>query len=233
MYTNVDDVLAWLVLNRVQNFLVFQAGREDTKMGNSCILNCTFDDDTPDNKRQSFIDTIKSYGDGDYVIRQMDGNSKNAVCKLRISGSGKGGAQVQQQAQINGIPNDCVSRKELEAILAEQQAKFNAERLNDKMARLEKELEEAKKEAKANGGAMSEFFQKVTPFVAPVLQGFLSKRMPTPSMVGALDSVEQPNETDNELDLTEEELAQIYDALSEWKSKDPDYIKILLALPKV
>lgn len=237
MYTNVDDVLAWLVLNRVQNFLVFQAGREDTKMGNSCILNCTFDDDTLDNKRQSFIDTIKSYGDGDYVIRQMDGNSKNAVCKLRISGSGKGGAQVQQQAQINGIPNDCVSRKELEAILAEQQAKFNAERLNDKMARLEKELEEAKKEAKANGGAMSEFFQKVTPFVAPVLQGFLSKKMPqSASMIGALDrelqNDNQDTSNETELDMTEEELAQVYEALQAWKEKDPDYIKILCALPK-
>lgn len=236
MYTNVDDVLAWLVINRVQNFLIFQAGKEDTKMGNSCILNCTFEDDTPDNKRQSFIDVINRYGNGDYVIRQVDGNSKNAFCKLRITD--KAPAQ-QTQPQINGVTgsNDSVSQKELEAILAEQQAKFNAERLTDKLERMEKELAEARREAKENGGAFNNFFQKLTPFVAPVLQGFLAKKMPqSASMIGALDrelqNDNQDTSNETELDMTEEELAQVYEALQAWKEKDPDYIKILCAFPK-
>ena len=236
-YTSLDDVLASFVINRVQNFIVFQAGKEDNKMSNNCILNCTYEDDTPDQKRQNLIDTIKAYGNGDYIIKQCDGNAKNTCIRLRIT-DGKT-TQPAQAVAVANVPNDSISRTELEAILAKKDSEFQMERLNDKLERMQKELGEAKAEAKKNSGALNEFFEKVTPFVAPVLQGLLSKRMPT--AVGMLDNNEpqeqplqaQQQETGGEvdIDLTEEEFNKVMEAITRWKELDPDWLAILCKLP--
>lgn len=230
-YENIDDVLAWMLMNNVNNFYLFQSGKEESKLNNNCLLSCTDENETPDCKRDKLIKVVDSYGYGEYVIKQADGNSKNAFCKLRIS---KRGEQQQPQQQISGIDTTgMISRSELNAILEKQKAEFEQSRLEDKLNRLEDELKQAKKEVAESGGALEKFLTKITPFVEPVLSGVLAKRT-APAMIGQLDS--QPTETEHpqehEIDVTEEEFAIIVQSINEWKAQDPDYLKILQALPK-
>lgn len=235
-YENVDDVLAWMVMNNVNNFYLFQSGKEESKLNNNCLLSCVDENETADCKRDKLRQVIESYGYGEYVIKQADGNSKNAFCKLRIS-SKRAEQQAQQQApqQISGLqtPGDMVSRTELNAMLEKQRAEFETQRMNDKLNKLEEELRQAKKEVAESGGALNTFLTKVTPFIEPVLSGLLAKRMPQPAMIGQLDTpteLEQPQEHD--IDVTEEEFTIIVQSINEWKKQDPDYLKILQALPK-
>lgn len=224
MYSNIEDVISWLIMNRVQNFIVFQAGREDSKMNNNCILNCTFEDDTTENKRQSLIDCLNNYGAGDYVIKQVDSNSKNAMCKVRISGKKE---EQQQTAQINSIPQQgYMSKTEVDALLSKQQSEFQQQVMLDKINSLQEVLEEQNKELEERNSAMDNFLKQITPFVAPVLQGLLGRRVP--SQIGVLD-VQESNDS-NEQDFTDEELDRIFAVLAKWKEYDSDYIKILEGL---
>lgn len=225
MYSNIEDVISWLIMNRVQNFVVFQAGREDSKMNNNCILNCTFEDDTTENKRQSLIDCLNNYGVGDYVIKQVDSNSKNAMCKVRISGKKE---DQQQTAQINSLPQPgYMSKTEVDALLSKQQSEFQQQVMMDKLTSLQEILEEQNKELEERNSAMDNFLKQITPFVAPVLQGLLGRSARVPSQIGVLDSVQDDS---NNTDFTDEELDRIFAVLAKWREYDSDYIKILEGL---
>lgn len=225
MYSNIEDVISWLIMNRVQNFVVFQAGREDSKMNNNCILNCTFEDDTTENKRQSLIDCLNNYGAGDYVIKQVDSNSKNAMCKVRISSKKE---EQQQTAQINSLPQPgYMSKTEVDALLSKQQSEFQQQVMMDKLTSLQEVLEAQNKELEERNSAMDNFLKQITPFVAPVLQGLLGRVTRVPSQIGVLDSVQDDS---NDSDFSDEELDRIFAVLAKWKEYDSDYLKILEGL---
>ena len=234
MYTKIEDVIAWLIVNRVENFKVYQAAIwEENKMDNKCILSCTADDETIDTKRENFINTMERYGSGEFIIKQADGNGKCAVCKLKIDSRDSQPKQIQQP-QMNGFQpsGNFISRTEMEALLAKQKSEFEAQRMNDRLERLEAELKEAKKEASENSGAMTNFFKELMPLARPFVNGLMAKRAAQPVAIGALDCGDNVEPHEEEIDVTEEEFSIICQSINAWKKKDKDYIRILQKLPE-
>lgn len=230
MFTDIEQVIKWLHDNRIRNFCVYQSGKENSDRGNRQLLNCTFEDETEEAKERKLRDCLEAFGSGDFVIKQVDGNSKNAECILRIR-------QNSTSAQIGGFgPSVGYTEKEVNALLAQQRAEFEKERTEERFKRLEEELKEARKEASENGGAMSEFVKNITPFVQPVLSGLLGRRT---QQIGMLDQQPQAQqmqpqqeEQTEDMDLTDEEFKKLCQALREWKEADPDYLQIIFAIPQ-
>lgn len=235
MYTRIEDVISWLIVNRVQNFKVYQAGIwEENKMDNKCVLSCMSEDETIDTKRQNFIDTMERYGSGEYIIKQADGNGKSNCCKLKIGGiENKPQAVTQTQPIVAGVPDGFVSKIEMQALLDKQKSEFEQQRLNDRLNRMEEELKQAKKEANENGGAMTNFFKELMPLAKPFVQGLLH-RQPQPTAIGMLDDEMKDqceSSVEHDIDVTEKEFAIIVDSINRWKKLDPDYLQILKKLP--
>lgn len=231
MYTDIEQVIEQLRDNKVSNFIVYEGKNNGDKYNNGILLDCTFDDETTEQKFDKLRKCIERQVENFYTIKSLDGNSKN--CLLYLNTCKKSQPNPQQVASVGALPNldGYISKNELNAILAQKESEFNARRTEEKLERLEKEL----KDAQASNGAVNDFFQKITPFVGPILSGFFKNRVPQVAQIGALnaDAPELPQTEDEgeELDITDEDFKRICGALREWGSKDKDYINILCALP--
>lgn len=221
MVTNFDYIRKWLQDMKIKKFTVWKLEKQGTANRNNGYSFASKDDTPLDVAIENLEEWCKN-NSGCYVLTQTEGSNSNNA-ELEFCLPFKSVVQQQQQPQkISGMDENYFSKREFETLIEN-------ERLKMKLERLEEEI----KLLKENTSASGEFFKTITPFVGPIVQGFLGSKAAAdaaaaPTQIGSIDAQQQPeDEEEDNFDISEEEFKQLKEDLVKWSSKDPEYLIVI------
>lgn len=216
MVTNFDYLEKWLSDMKVNNFQVWKIDKQGTVNRNNGY--CFASKDGAQNAIENFREWCEN-NTGSYLLQQFDGNSNNAEIEFSLPFRPKRQDPVQQQPQVQ--PYIGFTDSEHYYTKREFEIMMENERLKNKVERLEEQV----KELKENSSASGEFFKTITPFVGPVVQGFLNKQTAGTQIAG-LAAAEETTESEG-FDIPEADFKQLTEDLKRWSAKDPEYLKVI------
>ena len=216
MVTNFEYLERWLSDMKVNNFQVWKIDKQGTVNRNNGY--CFASKDGTQNSIENFRLWCEN-NTGAYLLQQSEGNSNNAEIEFSLPFRQKAEKQApepQQQPLIGMTDERFYSKREFDIMIENERLKF-------KIDRLENEL----KELKENSSASGEFFKTITPFVGPVLQGFIGRNAaPAATQIAGLDATTAENDSES-FDISEEDFKQLTEDLKRWSAKDPEYLTVI------
>ena len=226
MLANVDNVIQWLRLNKLESFSV------STNNGANKLVFKS--EDLPfEENINLFRQTMELEQGGRYIIRaKKTGSDRDGKNGFETEFSNLNiiqGGQSHTAGVGNTIPDGYISRSEFDALWAQKEKDWELKMLRDELAELKAENKELKE-------PKEEFFRTITPYVAPVVSGLVGKFIPQaagilPTQIGTLD-VNQNNKIfmdteKQEIELSDEDALRLQTALTNWRVADPDWLTCL------
>lgn len=229
MIANLEDLKARILRQNIQKFVIYPLGKSTDAVRQKGNCESYTDEDSIENKLlrlESFWQEEATGGGGRYELVETAKTSDTSQFAFTIYPERQMQPQqqpqiiYQQQPQVGQIPEGYMNIREVET-------KLENERLKLRLEALESEVKDLRKENQSLATPTADFFKQITPFVQPILSGLL--RRPT-AQIGSLDQPQQQQDSEVDLDITEEEFQQLCAALRKWKEADSDYLKIIVAL---
>jgi hypothetical protein len=216
---NINEVIEWIELNQIEWFTVSTTKSDNTKVFDS------LDDETLDNRKKRFRDTMRICTGGRFVIKGK-----------RNKSDGRGLFEAEFENQTDNAPHSAIGsstptivagvpKDEVQALIA---SALKADRTDRELAELRIANKQLTKEVEDNGGTVVRMIGKIEPFI----DMFLNRFIPTAAVKVALgDSQAIQNEDVSTIgdmaDVDPVMMDRIQAAVEKRNDADPDFVQVL------
>lgn len=213
MIVGIEELINVVQQNHIKNFEV----RKDASDSNSTQLRT--DDNMTDGQKIELLRNVMQNNYGRFCLLgyEQQSQTKYRHC-IEFMIKEQAAQPTVNFPQMNGIvPEGYVSKAQVEEMLRNKD-------LENKLANMENQISELKKEKKELETPVNEFFRSLAPIASTVVSGLVQKQAPTAAVAG-LDLPEDttPEEVDENIQVAH----HVEQLMQRWLAADPQAIEML------
>lgn len=215
MIVGIEELINVVQQNRINNFEV----RKDASDSNSTQLRT--DDNMTDMQKIELLRNVMQNNYGRFCLlgyeQQSQTKYRHCIEFMIKEQAAQPSVNFPQMNGVGIVPDGYVSKAQVEEMLRNKD-------LENKLANMENQISELKKEKKELETPVNEFFRSLAPIASTVVSGLVQKQAPTAAVAG-LDLPEDT--TTEEVDENIQVAHHVEQLMQRWLEADPQAIEML------